>query len=143
MRTQAEILAKIKVAEKGDMFGFEWNEYLPALTRESAETLKGTLLKDVDMSDWVQVFDSDDKVRAKCIDYMEFAWEKANGCRGISAGRSLMHYKAWLWLIGENGFDDVDEYTHYGKDNLVRICKFLDIDSKKWDDGRRVNSESE
>jgi hypothetical protein len=74
---------------------------------------------------------------------MDFAWEKANNCRGLSAMRTMTHYKAWLWLLGQDGFDDLENYSHYGKDNLVRICKFFDLDPKKWDDGRRVNSESE
>lgn len=143
MRTQAEILQRIKEAEKRDMFGFEWQEYLGALTKESLETLRGTLLKaDAKLDDIKQTFESDDAIRKQAIEYMPFAWEKANNGRGISAARSLMHYKAWLWLLGQDWIDEHDEYQFYGKDNLVRICKFLDLDSKQWDDGRRVNSDS-
>ncbi len=144
MRTQEQILARIKVAQKRDMLGFEWQEYLGALTKESAESLRGTLLKaDAKLDGWEVAFPNDEAIRKQCVEYMDFAWEKANGCRGISASRSLMHYRAWLWLLGEDGFEDIDDYSYYGKDELVRICKFLDLDPKKWDDGRRVNSESE
>lgn len=144
MRTQEEILARIRARAPSDMFGFEWMEYLSALTRVSVEKLRGSLLKaDADLSTHEPSLATDDAVRKQCVEYMPFAWEKANNCRGISAARNLMHYKAWLWLLGEDGFEDIDRYEHYGKDNLVRICKFLDLDASQWDDGRRVNSESE
>lgn len=144
MRTQAEILDRIKEAAKRDMMGFEWQEYVGALSKESAESLRGVLVKaDADLKDWEQGFKTDEDVRKRCLEYMDFAWEKANNCRGISASRSMSHYKAWLWLLGQDGFEDLENYEHYGKDNLVRICKFFDLDPAKWDDGRRVNRESE
>jgi hypothetical protein len=125
------------------MLGFEWHEYVEALTQKSAETLIGTIFKDgADLSDWGDIqFADDDAILAKCKDYMAFAWEKANSCRGISAGRSLMHYKAWLWMFGRDDFEDIDDYDCYGKDELVRICEFLDIDHTKLDDGQRSNTE--
>lgn len=144
MRTQAEIIERVKASKGNDFFGFESADYLNALTKESAESLRGILLKaDADLSDWNQVFKTDEDIRRQCIEYMDFAWEKANNCRGLSAARSMSHYKVWLWLLGENGFDDLEQYEHYGKDNLARICRFFDLDPKKWDDGRRVNSDSE
>lgn len=144
MRTQAEIIRRATEAQKRDIFGFEWAEYLRALTRESAETLRGSLIKkDADLSDWKPDLLTDEAVRACCVDYMEFAWDKANNCRGISAGRSLAHYRAWLWLMGEDRFENVDDYEFYGKNELRRICEFLGLDAAKWDDGVRVNSESE
>lgn len=76
------------------------------------------------------------------IEYMPFAWEKANNCRGLSAGRSLAHYTAWLWLDGDNEiWPTLEDYEYYGKDKLVEICNYLGIDSKQWDDGIRKNSE--
>lgn len=144
MRTQTEIIQRIKASKPRDMLGFEWQEYVPALTKESAASLRGSAIKeDADLSDWVQHYKNDEDVRKVAVDYMEFAWDKANNCRGISAGRSMAHYKAWLWLLGQDGFDGIEDYEHYGKDNLVRICEFLGLDSTKWDDRRRVNSESE
>ncbi len=144
MRTQSEILARLKAAQPLDPFGFEWEEYVSALTRESIESLRGTLLKaDTDLSTWDPTLKTDEDVRKQCVDYMEFAWEKANGCRGLSAGRSMGHYKAWLWLLGEDGFDDLETYRHYGKDNLVRICRFLALDPDRWDNHKRVNSDGE
>jgi len=144
MRTQEEILERIKERKPEDVFGFEWLEYAMALTRESAETLKGSVLKaDVDLEDWPQPFTKDEEIRSRCVEYMEFAWEKANDCRGISSWRSLAHYKAWLWLLGSDEFDDIEDYEYYGKDELVCICEYLGLDASQWDDGIRVNSEDE
>jgi len=143
MRTQEEIIERIKEAQSRDMFGFEWHEYINALTKESAKKLKGIAMKeDADLSDWKQSLKTDEDIIIQCKEYMSFAWEKANNCRGISAGRSLMHYKAWLWMLGENKFENIDQYNYYGKDHLVRICEYFEIDSAKYDDGVRVNSEN-
>jgi len=52
-----------------------------------------------------------------------------------------MYYKAWLWLMGRDDFEDLEEYENYGKDNLRRICEFLKIDADEWDDKVRLNEE--
>ena len=58
-------------------------------------------------------------------DYISFAWEKANGKRGISANRSIDHFKGWLWLLGdEEGIEYLKtNYAPYGKPGLAYICK--------------------
>jgi len=138
MRTQDEIVERIKKREKDDLFGFETSCYINFLDYEHA---KPYLKPDVTENDWHK---SDKSPKEEMIDYMEFAWDKAKGCRGISAGRSIMHYEAWLWLDGaENLFEDIEDYQYYGKDILVDICKYLGLDPEKWDDHIRVNSESE
>jgi hypothetical protein len=71
---------------------------------------------------------------------MDFAWDKANNGRGISANRSIAHYQAWLWLLGVEWCDTLmDDYEFYGKPQLIRICEYLGLDPKQWDDGERVN----
>lgn len=148
MRTQKEIKKRLIKTHKSDMFGFEWYEYLKALNKTTAKTLIGTILKeDTDLTnwnDWKPTFKNNTDIKKQCIEYMPFAWEKANTFRGISSFRSLEHYKAWLWMIGENKFDNISAgYEYYGKDNLRRICKFLKLDADKWDDGVRLNEEPE
>jgi len=141
MRTQEEIIERIKDLKGTDFFGFQIYELYLALDHEH---VKPFLKEGVEEKDWEQTIKNDEDVKKTMIDYMEFAWEKANNCRGISASRSISHYKAWLWLLGDvvfNQFDDLEDYEYYGKDKLVEICVFLGIDSNKWDDGRRVNSE--
>lgn len=74
------------------------------------------------------------------LDYMSFAFEKANNFRGISASRSMSHYSAWTWLIGDD-FGNLLDYEYYGKDNLVEICEKYGWDHSQWDDGVRLNDE--
>ena len=144
MRTKEEILERIRERRECDIFGFELTEYLSALSKEDAEVLKGEVLKpDADLSGWEQTLKTGEDVWQVMVEYMPFAWDKANGCRGISAERSLAHYKAWLWLIEEDWDDRLSDYEFYGKDQLVEICKFLSLDPNQWDDGVRVNSELE
>jgi len=58
-------------------------------------------------------------------DYISFAWEKANDKRGISANRSIDHFKGWLWLLGdEEGIEYLKaNYAPYGKPGLAYTCK--------------------
>lgn len=140
MRKQEDIIARFKDTAPQDLFGFEAGEYLRALTREAVETLRGEFIKeDADLSEFKPDLTSDEAIVNQCIEYMPFAWEKANGGRGLSAGRTLCHYRAWLWLLGEDQFEDIDTYEFYGKDELVKICDFLDLDHTQWDDGVRTN----
>ena len=73
---------------------------------------------------------------------MAFAWEKANHRRGISAGRSLDHMSAWLWLLGhDEAADAMLDHDHYGKPRLRAICEAFGWDWRQWDDGRWTNEE--
>jgi len=136
MRTQDEILARYNERKDNDFFGFESNEYLRFLDYEHA---KQFLKPEVAAKEWEP---EKKTLKEIMVDYMPFAWEKANGCRGISSGRSIMHYTAWLWLDGdEEIWPTLADYEFYGKDQLVTICKYLGLDSEKWDDHRRVISD--
>lgn len=137
MRTQQQILARITERRNGDPLGFEWPLYLDALTFDNARSF---LKPEATEADWKQ--NTEDEIRQEAIDYMDFAWEKANNCRGISANRSIMHYQAWLWLLGEDWGDSLmDDYEFYGKPQLEKICTYFGLDPKKWDDGIRSNTE--
>ena len=141
MRTQNERVERYKKRKSDDMMGFEVHMYIPYLDYQHAkEFLKPDVIeKEWNKENYIPL--TDEGIKKVAVDYLEFAWEKANGCRGISAMRSLQHYQAWLWLLGNNEFDDLDEYEFYGKPQLERICEFLNIDSAQWDDGIRSNDE--
>lgn len=51
-------------------------------------------------------------------DYLPFAFTKAEDGRGISANRSICHFKNWLFALGDdelyNFADDEDNYPEYG-----------------------------
>ena len=140
MKTQEEIVARIKERQEDDSFGFETTIYLDGLDFEHARPFirKEFWEKHKDM----QPLD-EEGIKQKMIKYMPFAWEKANNFRGISAWRSIAHYKAWLWMLGEEKLgEEIDrDYEYYGKPQLRKICEFLGIDADQWDDGVRLNEE--
>lgn len=146
--TQDEIVARFKDRQPNDMLGFEVGEYVGYMDYDHA---KPFLKEGVTSEEWSK--DREPHTREILLkvmkDYMAFAWDKANNCRGISANRSIMHYIAWSWLAGDREFSaEVDrlmdeEYEFYGKNILVKICEFYGWDSKTWDDNRRVNDERE
>ena len=135
MRTDQEIIDRINARKEADFFGFELTDLLIRLPFELA---KPFLNPDVKGEDWkVQPRDRD-SVLKEMLEYMPFAWGKANNCRGLSAVRSMCHYMAWVWLVGDD-LGDLTDYQYYGKDNLVKICNHYGWDSSQWDDGERTN----
>ena len=135
MRTDAEIIARMKEIEPRDQLGFERSELLIRLPLEAA---KPFLKPDAAEETWPQARRDRESLVSEMLSYMPFAWEKANGKRGISASRSMSHFAAWTWLAGDD-LGDLTGYEHYGKDNLVRICRHYGWDSSQWDDGIRAN----
>lgn len=141
MKTQAEILNQIKLVERHDIFGFETSTLIDFLEFDNA---KSFMKEGVTKEAWdVHVKKADrESVLACMLEYMPFAWDKANNFRGISAARSICHYKSWLWMLGDHSID-CEDYQFYGKDVLKAICDKYGWDHKQWDDGIRVNDESE
>jgi hypothetical protein len=86
---------------------------------------------------------TDEDVIKMIKEYLPFAWEKANGCRGLSAGRSIEHFRAWTWLIGRDEEVDWKSYNWYGKNLLVKISEMFGVDWSKLDDNEWVNSEDD
>lgn len=134
-RTDDEIISRINVVADRDFFGFEVSDLVVRLEYEKAKQFIPT---DVIQKDWEVVSREPADVISMMHNYMSFAWEKANDGRGLSAGRSLSHYSAWIWLAGDD-LGDLLEYEFYGKDKLVLICNHYGWDSSKWDDGVRTN----
>ena len=139
MRTDEEILARIEEIESEDFLGFARSDLIVCLPFDKA---KKFLKEDVKESDWeVQPHDRESILKTM-LDYMPFAWEKANDFRGISASRSMSHYGAWIWLAGDD-LGDLSDYQFYGKDKLVMICDHYGWDYAQWDDDIRLNEEPE
>ena len=134
-RTDDEIISRINVVADRDFFGFEVSDLVVRLEYEKA---KQFITPDVTQKDWEVVSREPADVISMMHDYMSFAWEKANDGRSLSAGRSLSHYSAWIWLAGDD-LGDLLEYEFYGKDKLVLICNHYGWDSSEWDDGVRTN----
>ncbi len=142
MRTPDEIVARIRYLEEGDrdFLFFERSDLIEHLPFSHARPF---LKPEAAESDWEQLPLSAPSIQAEMLDYMPFAWEKANNCRGISASRSISHMKAWLWLRGDDLGERMDGlYEFYGKPCLRVICEKYGWDWREWDDGRWGNSES-
>jgi len=137
MRSQDEIVNRYKTISPKDLFGFESDEYIPYLDYEHA---KEYLKEGTTEEDWNASMETRDP-HTVMKDYMGFAWEKANDCRGISASRSIQHYVAWLWLADDNDLWETitSNYEHYGKPQLIQICNYLNIDPSQYDDKIRTN----
>lgn len=142
MRTQKEILNQIEKWESEDrFFDFRIGDLIYHLTYKNA---KPYLKESTKSTDWKRVVPTKSKLEEMMLEYMPFAWEKANRFRGLSACRSMDHYTAWIWLWGDEAVNEIGDlryYEYYGKDNLVKICDFFGWDHTQWDDGVRLNSE--
>ena len=140
IRTQQEIINLVNnFTRMDDFFGVKKGDLIFYLDYEFAKAfLKPTVTEE----EWKTREGQDKEPIAEMRDYMPFAWDKANHCRGLSASRTLDHYAVWLWLIGEEEIPKTfANYQFYGKDQLVAICKFLGMDHHQWDDGNRINTE--
>lgn len=125
MKTQEEILKRIEEIEKSgdDFFGFQRNDLLSFLDYEHA---KPFLKEEVTESEWEQETRTPKQVMQE---YLEFAFEKSYGERGLSAARSMDHYTSWLWLDGDESlYKELENYTQYGLPQLRKICKYLGVE---------------
>ena len=139
-RTDEEIIARIAEVKDRDFFGFEQNDLLICLSYSAAVSCLPSVADDAP-EDWEQESREVADVIDRMLTYMPFAWDKANNRRGLSAGRSMSHYSAWLWLAGDNEgpLANILEYEFYGKDKLALICDHYGWDYSQWDDGIRTN----
>lgn len=123
-RTQQEIMARFDVVE--DFMGIQKGDLGYYLEFEN--------IKHAFKSDYVAQVESGEEKwevatdpKKEIIDYLPFAFEKAYGERGLSAGRSMLHFKSWIWLddpeFYEEIVDDLDNYHSYGLPALNRIAK--------------------
>ncbi len=137
LRTQEQIVAKMKQVEDTDFFGVIRSDLLNYLDYEHA---KEFLKPEAKEEQWNFNPLTREKVLGEMLEYMPFAWDKAINMRGLSAGRSMHHYTAWVWLIGdEEVFGNLEDYQFYGKDNLRKICEHYGWNADQWDDGIRCN----
>lgn len=134
MRTQEEIMARIEKVRGSDFFGYQRRDLIGALTFENA---KPWLEDDVTADQWQQNTDPLKNI----LDYLPFAWNKANNCRGLSAARSLDHMAAWLWLLGDDDVSWIDEYDFYGKPHLVTISERFGFDWRNEDNDQWCSDE--
>jgi len=104
----------------------------------SFEFIKGIARSDISDADIKKNLNelSREYILKEMKEYFDFAWEKATNARGISASRSIEHYKIWIWLLGDDEFldwiieNEDDLYNPYG----IRILeKIKERYAKEWE----------
>jgi hypothetical protein len=140
MKRTEEIVARMKAVKDHDWLGTIAGDLLNYLTFDAA---KEHLNEGITAEQWAEYQKEVKPPLVQAAEYLDFAWDKANNCRGISAGRSINHLNAWLWLAG---LDDLvnQEFVHYnmyGKRQLVIASVICGVDWRKLDNGRWSNYE--
>jgi hypothetical protein len=130
-RTQDEIVARMLAKQDEDFLGAIAGDLVPHLDLEHARPFlkEGT-------TEWHPEVGVP---RQEILEYLPFAWGKANDCRGISAGRSIQHLESWTWLDGKDL--DFKAYSHYGKGLLVMVSEEYGFDWRSEDDNQWSNYE--
>lgn len=108
-RTQEEILNRF--LEVDDIFNTQKSDLSNFL---QFETVKHMLIPEsveaIEKGDEKWTLYTDPK--AQILDYLPFAYDKSRNRRGISAARSLLHMRSWIWL-------DCDEEFYQKFDSMV------------------------
>ena len=131
MRNEQETIEQYRKEEK-EVFSFA-EDLLEFVTFEAAkEFIEPKLLKDYESGKekWTFTKPTRANILKKIRDYMEFALGKAEDHRGLSAERSIEHFKHWVWLLGDKDYKTIDweNYTNYGTPILKQICEVYEID---------------
>ena len=126
MKTQEQILARIKEVEKEDMLGFQRDVLINALSFENAKPfLKPEAIKE----EWDEGVNlTEEKLQAAAKSYLEFAWGKAEDHRGISASRSTEKMGEYIWLLGTDedyALYAATSYAMYGCPMLKAAAEFF------------------
>jgi len=124
MRSQSEILKRFEEAD--DFLGTQKADLGAYLEFENVKAfLNEEYIAQVESGE--EVWEASTDPKKEILDYLPFAYEKARNERGISAGRSMLHFKTWIWLDDEKFYNEVidliDNYTHYGIPALNKIAK--------------------
>lgn len=136
MKTPEQIVDFIECSRAYDPFGFGCQILLPYLTFDKAKAFlePGQLVAQENFwkqQGWPQQQDAEDITR-EMQQYMEFAWQKCLGHRGISAHGNVVKMAAWLFLLGNDELVDIcineDKYNPYGAPILAHICEAM-----KWE----------
>lgn len=135
-RSVEEIKDRIAALENdpADFFGYIRSDLINYLPFDEAKPY----LKDgVTSEQWKPQSTDRDSIVKDMGEYMAFAWDKANNCRGLSAGRSINHVQAWLWMLREDkAAEAISEYDLYGKPQLRAVCERYGIDWREYDSGQ-------
>jgi len=124
MRTQDEILARAMAlsAVGSDLCDDQVNDLVVYLDFDKARQLIDGYVR---WADWkTETANPVDVIVA----HLPLAWEKANDGQDTSVIRALNHFKASLWLAGDDVSWRDSDITNHGKPHLVRISERVGFD---------------
>ncbi len=121
-RTQEEILQRFETAD--DFFGTQRVDLVSFMTFENAKKfLNDDFVLKVESGE--EKWEPSPDAKTKIVEYLPFAYDKAEGQRGLSAARSLLHFKTWIWLDDPDFYDEIisemEDYYGYGIPVLDKI----------------------
>src|SRR5574343_77346 len=129
MKTIEQILNRIReLSNGGDFFCAQRNELLDFLPWKED---KEFITEDATEAEWKFKEINRENVIERIKDYMDFAFDKAMYQRGISASRSLDHFRALLWILEEEKEIDWGNYQNYGMPILKQIIEKYNIQCDK------------
>lgn len=144
-RTADQIAERMKAVERRDTFGIERSRLLECLPWSLA---KDHMEDDApwDEASWErQRMTTVEQARESAMGYLQFGWVKANHRRGVSAIKSIAHFRGLTWLMGEAGatvlafLEDDDKYDYFGKPQLVAVSELLGFAWREHDDDEWVS----
>lgn len=130
IRSADEIAARIEQVKDEDWLGTESADLLVHLPYEQA---KPFIKEGTTEAEFAAVIaeDLEADLQHAAITYLDFAIGKIQNHRGISAGRSVSHFRAWLWLLlPDDQFDLFEnaEYPQYGAPKVKAAAQLLGAD---------------
>lgn len=122
MRSQEEVAARFMA--DNDPFGFAQEALAPYLPQAFVDERAKGAMEDTRLH---TALPTRDAVVQQMREYMVFAWKKVKDHRGITAVRSVIKMREWLWLLEDNelvAFAEAGKnYNNYGAPVLRRICE--------------------
>jgi hypothetical protein len=131
LKTQEEIVNRAR--NSNNPFGFGLEVLCESLSLDNIQEFLNDDGKEKYKSDpsLYEYADTIEETAQDFLDYMVFAWMKAEDERGLSAGRSIEKLGEWLWILGREDLNekinDGDLYNPYGTPALIAVCKDLGI----------------
>jgi hypothetical protein len=133
VRTEQEIVARARQVRDDrfrDPLGAELGDLITQLEWDEAKEFLHPGAKKVD---WHPLPLQEAKEGA--IGYVQFAISKMDHHRGLSAGRSVDHMRAWIWLFTDDDWaQKMDEapYQNYGAPKVKVFCEAMGLQDV-WD----------
>ncbi|MDX3109716.1 hypothetical protein [Nonomuraea angiospora] len=130
MRTQGEIVGRVRAVAAGDFFGWHQEVLLPALDFEHAREF---LRPEATKERWEEARHGNDLLEAAKA-YYGFALGKIRDHRGISAERSTIKLAEFAWLLGRDDVFTAMDSAGYAQYGAPKVKAFGEAFGLAWPD---------